>query len=344
VADELSQTQLNHLNATALFEPHCRSIIDEFFPPHWLIDLRQERHTEFHCENPYLFDNLRCLLPFGVTLSRHQHDLLTDRRRTAAFLQGVRRQLLYWYLARAYVGPLREPITQLTLYYEADQFWFNHVLNDRTWIFSRLLSNNPVFFLQRFTLTHSFIELEVGELRLTTNRPELHPFLAEGNTAYTIVHVAGTTYHLDLLNPVWEVTAPFSTSRLVDPPEPYFLPPESPAPDFHARPQQRINYYTELYDHASGREPVIDDRRDSDLDSDITTDTDTTAPNLVPPTQVVTNPVTGWEQTDNRPPHQSQRCWCNKELCNCGNRPNTPPTPPHITLWTPGDKHLPGRS
>jgi hypothetical protein len=34
-------------------------------------------------------------------------------------------------------------------------------------------------------------------------------------------------------------------------------------------------------------------------------------------------------------------CWCGIDLCTCGHRPATPPTPPYITLWTPSAHYLP---
>jgi hypothetical protein len=36
------------------------------------------------------------------------------------------------------------------------------------------------------------------------------------------------------------------------------------------------------------------------------------------------------------------RCWC-EELCTCNFRPQTPPTPPSVVLWTPGAHYLPTR-
>ena len=34
-------------------------------------------------------------------------------------------------------------------------------------------------------------------------------------------------------------------------------------------------------------------------------------------------------------------CWCSTDVCLCTHRPDTPPTPPGITLWSPSDTHLP---
>ena len=52
--EELSQTQLNHLNATFLFETQRRAIIDQHFSD--LTDLRTEPHIE-HQEKIHLLEN-----------------------------------------------------------------------------------------------------------------------------------------------------------------------------------------------------------------------------------------------------------------------------------------------
>jgi hypothetical protein len=37
----------------------------------------------------------------------------------------------------------------------------------------------------------------------------------------------------------------------------------------------------------------------------------------------------------------TDRCRCKKEVCDCGYRPDTPPTPPNIVLWAPRSVTLP---
>ena len=110
MSEELSQLQLNHLNAANLFELNRSEILETVYPFYHLVDLRQEIHTEFHCESPYFLKSLCHLLPFVVTLTKGQTDLLFDRTRTSSLIHNAHRQLLYWYLARAYVRPLQQAI------------------------------------------------------------------------------------------------------------------------------------------------------------------------------------------------------------------------------------------
>ena len=335
MTEELNQTQLNHLHAAIHFEHNRERILQTVLPLSLFKDLREERHTEFHSESPFIHKDLRRLLPFGTTITSNDNEILVNL--TAPFRVATRQQLLAWYLHRTPDTP-GQPVTQLSIYYEADQFWFGHVLPNRARITQRLLTHNPVHFLQRFLLNHTHLELEIAELRLITNRPEILPFLDEGNVAWTIVHTPGITHKFTFHTNAWETTDHFPSSQLVDPPIPYFLPPTTPSPGFQAVPELQINYYTAFLDHASHSRQIL--LHDSDLESDTDADTNTTLPAL----EEVDQTPSGWEPTDNRPAHQSQRCFCAQELCRCGYRPNTPPTPPHITLWTPGDKHLPWRN
>ncbi|KAH9160970.1 hypothetical protein EDB89DRAFT_2081057 [Lactarius sanguifluus] len=47
---------------------------------------------------------------------------------------------------------------------------------------------------------------------------------------------------------------------------------------------------------------------------------------------------TGWAESTTPGP-----CWCTQEVCICGYRPDTPPTPESVVLWAPGINHLPFR-
>ncbi|KAH9177656.1 hypothetical protein EDB89DRAFT_1902273 [Lactarius sanguifluus] len=46
----------------------------------------------------------------------------------------------------------------------------------------------------------------------------------------------------------------------------------------------------------------------------------------------------GWGEEPNVGP-----CWCTQEVCICGYRPDTPPTPEGVVLWSPGVNYLPFR-
>jgi hypothetical protein len=94
---------------------------------------------------------------------------------------------VYWYLAYA-ESSLHAPVDHLTVYYESEQFWFNHIASNRTAIIHHLLNEQqPVFFLRCFLLTHIFLQLEIGELHLVTNSALPSP---ENHVAHDLVHIS----------------------------------------------------------------------------------------------------------------------------------------------------------
>ena len=116
------------------------------------------------------------------------------------------------------------------------------------------------------------------------------------------------TYKWDSSN--WETTLENPDHRLIDP-QVYHLPPDTPDDP-------------EILEFAEARAP----------------------PPLVEtplppssPTSISTESVDGWGEPNlwNGP----RRCWCAKEVCDCGYRPDTPPTPPSVVLWAPGNAYLP---
>jgi hypothetical protein len=332
--EELSQTQLNHLNATFLFETQRRAIIDQHFDD--LTDLRTEPHIEFRCDNPYLVTSLRRCLPFGHYLTTLQKNILTGGNYKARLITHSRSQFLYWYLARAETS-LRAPVDHLAIYYESEHFWFNHIASNRAAIIHRLLDEQrPVFFLQRFSLTHTFLQLEIGELRLVTNSA------SPNQTAYNLVHIPSTTWHINwttdgtiLFNPTWQVTPNHHDPRLVNPPQPYFLPPSSPVnSDTDSDTSDEIQYHLPI--------DINDAENDTDEEEYLLA---RRLPRPLPsPSWEEPAPDPGWTAINPYRRRPARICTCNGELCSCGYRPDTPTTPPHITLWTPGDQFLPFRS
>jgi hypothetical protein len=135
--EELSQTQLNHLNATFLFETQRRAIINQHFDD--LTDLRTEPHIEFCCNNPYLVTPLCRCLPFGHYLTTLQKIILTSGNYKSRLITHSRSQFLYWYLVHAETS-LRAPVDHLAIYYESEQFWLNHIASNCAAIIHRLLN------------------------------------------------------------------------------------------------------------------------------------------------------------------------------------------------------------
>ena len=191
-------------------------------------------------------------------------------------------QLLIWYLHRT-PETLGQPITQISVFYQSDQFWFGHVLSNHAWISHHLLTGTPIYFVQQFIINHFYLEIIFRELCLITNCPKILPFLDKGNTTWTIIHTPGDIIRFTYAQDSWETINHFPTNQLVDPPQPYFLPPMAPLLGFQAMSEHHLNYYTSLYDSVADRWPTFDPQQalfnDSNFD---TTDTDSTASNLEP--------------------------------------------------------------
>ena len=261
-----------------------------------------------------------------------RNSLISNSTKRQLCLQA-RTQFLYWYLARTNTGTSRSPITHLAIYYESDQFWFNHIANYRNNIINRLLvDENQVFFLQRFTLTHTFLELEIGELRLVSPPYTTAPASAESTNfraAHGLVHIPGSTYNLEFsenthpTSPLWNLTHSYTDPQLVNPSQPYYFTPSSSGnPEFPRNVQEPINYYL----------PFIDsDSLPSNSGYPSCRSTPTPTPWEAP--------APGWTSHN---PYRTAifPCACTGEFHTCSTRPDTPPTPPHLTLWTPGDLHL----
>ena len=340
MTEALPEHQLNHLDAANAFHPHSRRIQEIYFGGEFLSDLRQDPLIEYWCENPYLFASLRILLPFGRILSRAQVDYLVAPYRTTRLANNCSTQILYWYLARAHASPLGQPVSHIAIYPELDQFWFNYVASNSQRIKDRLLGGHRVFYLQRFTLSHDSIDLEFGELRLITIRYGSLP--ADIQAPFRIVHTAGRTHQYSWNTNSWELSTSNPDPALVDPEPPYFLPPLAPADsEYQARVQEPLRYYT----------PDIEERirGPSETPSSLSTSTipSVDSPPLQPlqANQLWGPPPQGDNGWNNRPTSWilNNHCWCNSEVCDCGFRPNTPPTPPNVVLWAPGHNHLPYR-
>jgi hypothetical protein len=286
-------------------------------------------------------------LPFGRFLTENQANYLVGHYRTTRLTNNCRTQLLYWYLARSHATPLRPPVSHLSIFYEPDQLWFNHIASYSQQITDRLLQGHRTYILARFALSHTSIELDFEELRLITQRfGSLPPAIT---APHRIVRCIGKSYFYLWDNPRWTLVTRNQDSRLVDPESAFFLSPDSPGDtDFLNRVQEPLRYYTP--DLEEGIRPLDDYPPPLELNSEPINLPPSNASSTSLPTHRSTppeewrhpSPDNGWQHTShwNNPGH----CYCGKEVCDCGFRPNTPPTPPSVTLWSPGDKHLPSRN
>jgi hypothetical protein len=342
VTERLSELQIYHLDAAHAFHPHNRRIRNLYFPEGSLSDLRQDPLIEYWCENPRLFTSLRILLPFRRILSHSQVDFLVAPYWTTHLVNNCSTQLLYWYLARADASLSGQLVSHIAIYPELDQFWFNYIASNSQQIKDRLLRGHKVFYLQRFTLSHDSIDLEFSKLRLITVRYGSLP--AAIQAPFRIVHTTGRTHRYSWNTNSWELSTSNPDPALVDPEPPYFLPPLAPAdPDYQIHVQEPLRYYT----------PDIDERirgpsesPSSPTTSSIPSVDSPPLPPLETNVQLWGPPPQGDQGWNNRPASWilNNHCWCNNEVCDCGFRPNTPPTPPDVVLWSPGNNYLPYHS
>jgi hypothetical protein len=221
-----------HYQAITQFEPHSRHLLDLFFEDENLCDLRQDPLIDHWSDSHLLYCPLRILLLFGRHLSQLQVNFITSRHRTSRLLNACRTQLLYWLLARTPTGPHRTPVSSIVIYYELDQFWFNHFLTTHLTIQRRLREGQQVFFLSRFSLNHEYIDLEFSELRLVGLRD---PKFGEGILNYHTVHCPGVSYKRNLLGEDWVITRLNNDPNLVDPTGPVYYPPAHPGDTNFAR-------------------------------------------------------------------------------------------------------------
>ena len=186
-----------------------------------------------------------------------------------------------------------------------------------------------------------------------TNRPETFPERSTNRGPYSIIHVPGPNYDFHWNSEDWTISPGHPSLSIIDPPQPFFLPPSAPGnPDFRTErnddPRRPFNYFLpadpdEDFENQADEEDENENENDSEADTEefnAAIDARLANPQNETTTCWVLPPPTWNEQPSIT---HCVRCWCRTDLCNCGYRPDTSPTPPNITLWTPGDKHLPSR-
>ena len=166
---------------------------------------------------------------------------------------------------------------------------------------SRILAGDHVWYLERFRLDDTQIEVSFHKIRLLSN--------SEGGHHLVITEGKELTYKWS--TPGWTTTLKNPDHNLINP-QIYHFPPETPTdPEV-----------LEVLQFRAARNIPI-------------------PLSPLPPSSPPSNSsLDGWG--DPNPFWGPSSCWCNKEVCDCGyRRPDTPPTPPSVVLWSPGQKYLP---
>jgi hypothetical protein len=269
-----------------------------------LVNLQSSTTVDCWSDDPTIIARLFNLLPFGQIILQEEYEDFIEN--TLPRISGAAQdQLLYWHLADPPTSQ-NYPI-ESTLLWNSDSYLWNQQFPSReTDITTHILNGERVCFLEQFRLDHINIRISFQEIRLITyGENQTRPVITEGREL---------TYKW--INNVWETTLENPVPRLINP-RIYHFPIEELDNDFEERGPTRIQVLTV-------EEQLLDE-------------------SLPPSSLAIATPDSdiGWEEDTS----QGNRtvCWCGKEVCDCGYRPNTPPTPPSVVLWAPGHSYLPAR-
>jgi hypothetical protein len=293
------------LRSVAIFEPIRAQTLDHLFPQREVIDLRGEFKVDYLNDHHQFLKPLLDLLPFGQILSPTTYYHIIDDSFPQIVIEA-RRQLLYWHLARVRHFN-QDPVDQFTLFNNEDYLWQRIVPSATRDIQFNLLEGDRIRFLTRFHLTYEKIEIAFDEIRLISLPESFRLAIADGREH---------TYNWN--STTWEITLINTDSSIIDPRE-YHYPPETRAPNLlpalDAYLDRQLTLERNLADAAETAWAI----NDSLPSSSIPTDFDEAR----------------WDH-----------CICRKEddICNCPYRPDTPPTPNSVVLWSPGNKYLPYRA
>ncbi|KAH9166362.1 hypothetical protein EDB89DRAFT_1910773 [Lactarius sanguifluus] len=192
---------------------------------------------------------------------------------------------------------------QLILWTKSDYLWFNYIPPRRDYLIQQLQAGNSVRYLDRFRLSYEEIEITFYEIRIVDR---------EGPPSLVITEGTELTYSWE--RATWETTLNNPDHNLVNP-HVYHEPPTDPNdPELvellTARRTNPLSLLARLSLPASSSETEETNNSSND----------------------------GWGEEPNVGP-----CWCTQEVCICGYRPDTPPTPEGVVLWSPGVNYLPFR-
>ncbi|KAH9174269.1 hypothetical protein EDB89DRAFT_1904739 [Lactarius sanguifluus] len=192
---------------------------------------------------------------------------------------------------------------QLILWTKSDYLWFNHIPPRRNYLIQQLQAGNSVRYLDRFRLSYEEIEIAFHEIRVVDR---------EGPPSLVITEGIELTYSWE--RATWETTLNNPDHNLVNP-RVYHQPPTDP------------------------NDPELVELLTARRTNPLSLLARLSLPASSPETEETNNSSnSGWGEEPNVGP-----CWCTQEVCICGYRPDTPPTPDGVVLWSPGINYLPFR-
>jgi hypothetical protein len=204
-----------------------------------------------------------------------------------------------------------------------DYLWFHLIAPIQQHLKDQIINDQEApHYLESFHLDHEKLELTFKEIRVSPTRFSSVPVPIQ--TPYRLVICPGRIHTFRWNTNFWETSLENPDRSLINPID-FELPPTAPDTD-----KFRTARFRRLCNETP--EPVI--------------------PIAPPPPpslleRIITPPHWGtidsqWESNTTLASDAALvACWCGIDVCTCGHRTATPPTPPYITLWSPGDKHLP---
>jgi hypothetical protein len=304
VSTQLSDEERDH-RAQALFQTHREHQLRHFYPINCIVNPSLQEWIDCWTDPPSIPRSLYTLLPFSKILYPWTYNTFVDVTLFDIAEQGSE-QLLYWHLSQA-TTVNNAPANSILLWTKDEYFWFIDITPHQEEFKSRILGGERLRYLERFCLDYTQIELSFQELHLLTHKGGHRIVITEGKEL---------TYKWS--TPGWTTTLENPDHNLVDP-QVYHFPPETPTdPEV-----------IELLEFREAR-----NRPDPGPNPPISP-----LPPSSPPTSPSNSNTDGWGEPN--PLWGLNTCWCNKEVCDCGNCPQTPPTPPSVVLWSPGQKYLP---
>ena len=271
-----------------------------------------------------LRERLWSRLPFGKELTDIEYQ---DCVNTLGEIKDEAcEQLFYWHTAGPLASRENGPVEEIILFHNTDYLWFHHIAPVQQHIKQRIIDNGDrIRFLDFFHLDYDKIELLFKEIRVSPTR--FGSVLLPIQTPYRLVICPGRSHTFRWNTNFWETSLENPDPSLTNPTD-YKLPPVAPNSDkFRDTRFRRPRHVTPT--------PIIPI---APLDIHI--------PPVPLLERIITPPNWGtdprWDSSTTLATDTGfTACWCGIDVCTCGHRPATPPTPPSITLWTPGDRHLP---
>ena len=278
-----------------------------------LADLREQVQLTYWSEIHFVTQALIDFLPFGYSLGPTKFYEYVDYQ-LPVLINRCRQTRAYWEIHPSYTHD-QTPVSDITLSYDETFFWHYYVPAKTPEITQAILQGNRIRFLSRFYLSETEIRLEFQEIRIQIT-----------DQGTRLIGALGKEYVHKWEETGWSATNINLEQTLINPVE-FFLPILLPnAQGREPEYQRRLGIILTQPDHLGIDDSYWNSVDSTEIASDLPSSTRANTPDLIP------IPF----------PPPADHCGCGIDICYCDNyRPETPPTPPYIELWSPREYPAP---